>query len=126
MTQAHDQANPDALLDHADDILEGRVALGVRGARTAAVLARCAFEAWLDAQSAPWADDQAMRPTTQSKLVVLSALRGIEFGERAKRVWHGLSRACHHHAYELQPSVTEVRRLVAEARQLARGGRSGR
>ena len=74
------------------------------------------MEDWLDEQSA-WADVD-IRPTMNSKLVVLSALRGVEVGERVKRIWHGLSRACHHHAYELQPSSAEVRRLVAEVRQL--------
>ena len=45
----------------------------------------------------------------------------MELGERAKRVWHGLSRAVHHHAYELQPSVAEVRQLVKQVRVLAAG-----
>jgi len=47
-------------------------------------------------------------PTTMSKLVALGALHGVELGEQANRVWHGLSRALHHHAYELQPTVAEV------------------
>jgi hypothetical protein len=42
----------------------------------------------------------------------------LELGEDAKWVWHALSRACHHHTYELQPSTTEVKRLVATVRQL--------
>ncbi len=108
-----------ALLDFADEVLDGKIALGVRGPRTAAVLARLAFENWLNALSTAWAPVGDNRPTTNSKLVVLSALRGVDLGERATRVWHGLSRACHHHAYELQPSAAEVRRLVAEVRQLA-------
>jgi hypothetical protein len=43
-----------------------------------------------------------------SKLVALGALHGVELGEQANRVWHGLSRALHHHACELQPTVAEV------------------
>ena len=62
----------------------------------------------------PIADDR-------SKLVALGAFQGMELGERAKRVWHGLSRAVHHHAYELQPSVAEVRQLVKQVRVLAAG-----
>jgi len=38
----------------------------------------------------------------------VGALHGVELGEQANRVWHGLSRALHHHAYELQPTVAEV------------------
>ncbi|AKS35850.1 hypothetical protein [Mycolicibacterium goodii] len=105
-----------ALLAHADQVLNGTVDLGVRGPRTAALLARRAFEDWLDETSRSWAvhanSDRA--PTTSSKLVVLGALRGEELGETAKRVWHGLSRAVHHHAYELQPSVAEVRSLLRD------------
>ncbi|MGA8254169.1 MAG: hypothetical protein WB989_27045 [Mycobacterium sp.] len=40
-------------------------------------------------------------------------------GERARRVWHSLSQAVHHHAYELQPSPAEVRHLVGQVRDLA-------
>jgi hypothetical protein len=106
-----------ALLDYADEVLDGTVDLGARGPRTAAVLSRLAFEDWLN-EASTWLPAGQDRPTTNSKLVVLSALRGVELGEDAKRVWHALSRACHHHAYELQPSVAEVKRLVAAVRQL--------
>lgn len=106
------------LLTYADQVLDGTVNLGSRGPRTAALLARCAFEDWLDEISAPWATQVMSErpPTTSSKLVVLGALHGMELGERAKRAWHGLSRAVHHHAYELQPSVVEVRGLVGQVR----------
>lgn len=109
------------LLDYAGRVLDGDYGLGVRAPRTAALLARRAFEQWLDELSAPWAAEvQAGRPpTTSSKLVALGVLRGMEVGERAKRVWHGLSRAVHHHAYELQPSVLEVRSLVTQVRALS-------
>lgn len=109
------------LLDHADKVLDGAYGLGARGPRTAALLARRAFEDWLDELSAPWAAEVDARypPTTSSKLVALGALRGAEMGERAKRVWHGLSRAVRHHAYELQPSAAEVRSLVTQVRTLA-------
>jgi len=107
-----------ALLDFADQVLDGTVNLGMRGPRTAALLARRAFEDWLDEASRSWAAhvESDRPPTTSSKLVVLGALRGEELGETAKRIWHGLSRAVHHHAYELQPSVAEVRSLVSQVR----------
>jgi hypothetical protein len=103
------------LLDHADRLLDGSVALGPRATRVAAVLARSAFEDWLDLQC-PWAT-APKRPSTKSKLAVLG-VDDAAVGEHAKRVWHGLSRVCHHHAYELQPSPHEVRQLLAEVRQL--------
>jgi hypothetical protein len=107
-----------ALLDYADHLLEGKVALGSRGARTAALLARRAVEDWLDEQSAAWSGSSYSQPSTRSKLVVLGTLRGVELGEQAKRVWHGLSVACHHHSYELQPSAAEVSHLVQQVRKL--------
>lgn len=106
------------LLDYAGQLLDGVIALGARGPRTAALLTRCALEGWLDDQSAAWDKTPGLRPTTRSKLVVLAALRGPDTGERAKRIWHDLSRACHHHAYELQPSIIEVRQLLEQVRQL--------
>ncbi|OBG82603.1 hypothetical protein A5733_14945 [Mycobacterium sp. NS-7484] len=111
------------LLSYAEQVLDGTVRLGVRGPRTAALLARCAFEDWLDEMSAPWATqaETDRPPTTSSKLVALGALHGNELGEQAKTAWNGLSRAVHHHAYELQPSVTEVRYLVRLVRDACTG-----
>jgi hypothetical protein len=108
------------LLGYAEQVLDGTVSLGVRGPRTAALLARRAFEDWLDEVSASWLTQVVSdrTPTTSSKLVALGALQGMELGERAKRLWHSLSRAVHHHAYELQPSVAEVRQLVGHVRAL--------
>lgn len=110
-----------ALLDYADDVLDGTIALGPRAARIAALLARLALEAWLDEQSSSWSLASGKRPTTNSKLVVLDRLRGVEVGERTRRAWHSLSEAVHHHAYELQPSAAEVRHLASEVRQLGAG-----
>lgn len=107
-----------ALLDYADQLLDGAFGLGARGPRTAALLARSALEDWLDEQGASWSSPALGYPTTKSKLIALEALRGASLGERARRVWHGLSRAVHRHAYELQPSVAEIRGLVDEVREL--------
>jgi hypothetical protein len=105
-----------ALLDYADRLLDGSVALGARATRVAALLARSAFEDWLDQQCA-WAT-APKGPSTKAKLAVLGVLDDTDLGERAKRVWCGLSRVCHHHSYELQPSPHEVRQLVTEVRRL--------
>lgn len=104
------------LLDHAEQVLDGEVALGSSGPRTAAILARCALEEWLDEQS-PWARAYPSA-STRSKLVVLERLGESDVGARARRVWDALSRLAHHHAYELLPSAAEVRQLVAQVRRL--------
>jgi hypothetical protein len=111
-----------ALLDYAEQILDGKVALGSSAPRTAGLLARCALdEEWLDEQSASWASNEYPFPNTRSKLVVLDALRDAEIGAEAQRLWNALSRTVHHHAYKLQPSVSEVRRLVEQVRLLEGG-----
>ena len=107
-----------ALLDYADGVLDGTIDLGPRAARTAALLARLALEDWLTEQSASWWAASEKAPTMNSKLVVLGRNQGAEKGEHARRVWHSLSRAVHHHAYELQPSAAEVRHLVGQVRAL--------
>lgn len=107
-----------ALLEHADDLLDGKVALGVSGPRTAALLARCALEQWLDEQSASWMSMSYPFPSTRSKLVVLEVLGDPDLGAQARWIWEALSRSAHHHAYELQPSAAEVRHLVRQVRGL--------
>ncbi len=107
-----------SLLDYADQVLDGKVALGSSGPRTAALLARCALEEWLDAKSAAWSSQTYPFPSTKSKLVALETLGDRDLGARAQRVWNALSRSVHHHAYELQPSAAEVRHLVKQVRGL--------
>ena len=106
------------LLDHAEQVLAGRVALASSGPRTAALLVRCAFEEWLDEQSASWAPISYPFPSTKSKLVVFEVLGDSDLGAQARWLWEALSRTVHHHAYELQPSVAEVRHLLEQVRGL--------
>lgn len=110
-----------ALFDYAEQILDGKVALGSSGPRTAALLTRCALEEWLDEQSASWALTSCPRPSRRSKLVGLEALGDRSAGARARRLWEYLSRAAHHHSYELQPSASEVRHLLKQVRGPATG-----
>ncbi len=108
-----------ALLDYADQVLGGDVDLGGSAPRTAALLARCALEVWLDDQSQAWMSRELPYPSTRSKLVALEVLRDDpSLGDRARAVWSALSRAVHHHAYDLQPSAAEVRHLVTQVRGL--------
>ena len=103
------------LLDGADDLLAGG---GPRGAwpRAAALLTRTALE---QAVAARWAaagvDVQGVALSAQ-----VLALRHLVDPARAETVaalWAGLSRGCHHHAYELAPTVGELRGWVDETRR---------
>lgn len=99
-------------------LLDGKFSVGPSGPRTAALLARCALEEWLDEKSESWASSTYPHPTTASKLIALEVLGKGETGSRARRLWNSLSRAVHHHAYELQPSSIEVRQLVEQVSSL--------
>jgi len=74
------------LLTYAEQVLDGRVSLGARGPRTAALLARRAFEDWLDEVSATWCflSDQALRASWTphlSRLLRRDASAGAIFAE---------------------------------------------
>lgn len=96
------------LLGHAQHVLASR-SLSGSSPRTAAFLARRALEEIIDHRcealnaSAPWA-------STRSKLIVLRAL-DPDVGDCAAAAWSRLSSACHVHAYELPPSVSEMEHL---------------
>ncbi|BBX66583.1 hypothetical protein [Mycolicibacterium psychrotolerans] len=96
------------LLAQAQHILARRAVRG-SSSRTAAFLARRALEEIID-DRCDALDASAPSANTRSKLLVLKAL-DPDVGDTASMVWNRLSRACHVHAYELQPSVLEVQHL---------------
>lgn len=83
----------------------------------AAFLARRALEEIIELRCAAL---QAAAPyaTTRSKLPILRALDTQEVADAAALAWNRLSNACHLHAYEMQPSVTEVQQLCKMVAQL--------
>ena len=52
------------------------------------------------------------RTVARPRLILLRERGHAEIGEKAWIAWKGLSRACHHHSYELRPTVDEVRALT--------------
>jgi hypothetical protein len=54
-----------------------------------------------------------MRP----QLICLQGYVGRETAGRVHHTWGMLSRACHHHPYELAPSVEELRSLLASVNE---------
>jgi hypothetical protein len=90
-----------------------------RWPRACAWLIRLALEEALDqywARVLPAAAACPMRP----QLLLLPSYADTSIAERACEAWAGLSRAAHHHAYELAPTAAELRGWHATVSQLAR------
>jgi len=104
-------ATADRLLDDADEMLSGdRRANGSWWPRATALVLRSALELEL---AAYWS---RVEPGLEacSMRAQLTVLRRPEYagsgtGTDVAAAWHGLSRACHHHAYELAPTAAELR-----------------
>jgi hypothetical protein len=103
------------------DRLLGTVVPGMRGAwpRACAWLLRLELEAALDRF---WA---AVRPeigtathAQRPKLLLLPAYAGTDVARRVSYVWWALSRAGHHHHYELGITSAELTRLRDELVEL--------
>ncbi|QNK83691.1 hypothetical protein H7F38_11715 [Nakamurella sp. PAMC28650] len=110
----------------AASVLDGSVPVpDGNSARAAAVLARQALEQIVDERCAAVAPG-LLRPSMRSRLIIVTALDDAEFGACAQTAWDGLSRACHHHSYELQPAAGEVRELIKIVRDLTNQPDAGR
>lgn len=106
------------VLTMAEAVLDGSVSVpGGNSARAAAVLARQALEEIVDERCAAVATG-LVRPSMRSRLIILTVLDGDAVGASAQTAWDGLSRACHHHSYELQPTAGEVRDLIGLVRSV--------
>lgn len=119
-------AAPTDLLDLADAILDGSISVpGASAARGAAVIARQVLEDAVERRCQQLAGTVA-RPKFRSQLVLLRELGDPVVAERGRVAWDGLSRACHHHSYELQPSPTEVRGLTKAVTEFLKPTPSGK
>lgn len=97
------------VLDLARAVLQGRHAVPARqSARMAALLARQALEDMIGALCGP----ELARATMRTRLLYVRVLVDAELADHAGVAWHGLSHACHHHAYELSPTPGEVEHLA--------------
>ena len=108
------------LLDLADGLL-GRADPATAGLwpRASALLALRALEASL---LRLWADrgPGLERCPMRAQLICLRSYLGdASLAARAGHAWSALSRACHHHPYELAPTAAELRGWLAVVRELA-------
>ena len=87
--------------------------------RTAAVLGRQAIESALRQY---WGrrEPGLEHCSSQAQLLCLVAyLSKRELAQETSAAWSALSRACHHHPYELSPTAGELRTWLTTARTLA-------
>ena len=100
---------PQQLLSEADQLLATSTA-DTRGRwpRACAWLIRLALEETLDQYWARILPEAALCPM-RPQLLLLPSCAGTSTAERARDAWTGLSRAAHHHAYELAPTAAELR-----------------
>ncbi|PIB73370.1 hypothetical protein CQY22_017060 [Mycolicibacterium brumae] len=108
-------ARADALLRSPD-----RAAVG-NSARLAAFLARQAVEDLIDARCAALTGVPVVTGTTRARLAVLKSLDTTPAGPVLIDAWHQLTTFCHHHAYQLSPTVPEVRAQCAAVERACLG-----
>ena len=112
-------AGPLELVDMADEILHAHVsAWGGAWARAVALLTRQALEGALDELWA--ARGVNLSPiSAHAQLICLRAyLEDDALAAEVRYAWGALSRACHHHPYELAPTADELARWAVTVRAL--------
>lgn len=103
-------ADAEVLLERAGELLDApdRTAAG-NSARLAAFLTRQAVEDLIDARCAALCGPQVLTGTRKAKLAVLKSLDSTTAATVLSGAWYRLTGFCHQHAYELAPTVAEVR-----------------
>ncbi|WP_422748889.1 hypothetical protein ACN27E_10655 [Mycobacterium sp. WMMD1722] len=116
-------SDAEVLLARADKLLDSpdRTALG-NSARLAAFLARQAVEYLIDTRCAELTGVPVVVGTSKAKLAVLKSLDKTPVGPALIDAWHQLTGFCHQHAYQLSPTVPEVRAQCAVVERACFGG----
>lgn len=104
--------SPQSCLDAADQLLTS-VVRGTRGAwpRACAWLLRLALEAAMDDYWLRVKPEISALRARSPQFLVLHRYAGRQIAARAGYAWWALSRAGHHHCYELGLTATELRVL---------------
>ena len=110
-----------SLLVQADDLLRGAITIPSESLRGACWLGRAALEETVRQQLED-AGHPVGTASMRSMLACLESATGLstpQLARDAKYAWIGLSQAAHHHAYELAPTVAEVRHLLGLVARVA-------
>ena len=107
-------ADASALLDEARRLLTNAPGdTAGMWPRAVALLARQALEIALDdfwRSKAPG----AQLASRHAQLICIGAfVKDVKVASGIRSAWNNLSRACHHHAYELAPTADELSRMIA-------------
>jgi hypothetical protein len=104
-----------AMLRTAASVLAGRIAVPPRWrVRAAAVLGRTALEYAVRRTLRELTGASIGTQKTRHQLICLGELtEGVDWARDADWAWSALSSACHEHAYELEPTASEVGYLLA-------------
>jgi len=89
--------------------------------RGCAFLVRMELEEWVRSHSVTL-DENLANASMRSQLMCLGQTVQEDQAVRATYSWHRLSEACHQHAYELAPTVGELRFLLDEVQSLIESG----
>lgn len=87
--------------------------------RGVALLTRQALESAMDELWLRRAPEIAHASARAQLLCLRSYIRQDDLTERVTYVWGALSRACHHHAYELPPTAPELEAWIGTVEQFA-------
>lgn len=114
-----------AYLDAADHLL-AHVVPGAHGTwpRACAWLMRLALETELTAFWAVCCPEVGECRSRRAQLLLLPSYTTRELGRRATHAWVSLSRAGHHHSYELALTATELHHLRTEVTAVITGLRA--
>lgn len=108
----------EALLDRAEALLDVPTSAAAgNSARLAAFLARQAIEDLIDMRCADLCGVRQVSGTTKAKLAVLKSLDQAASGPTLVAAWNQLTGYCHQHAYQLSPTVAEVRDQCSAVRR---------
>lgn len=114
------EPDPRTLLELADQLLSEPIpSMEARWPRAVAILTRQALEMSLDrlwARVSPPVAAASMR----AQLLCLPDYLEPDLAARTSVTWAELSRACHHHAYELPPTAEELAGWLEVTGQLTR------
>jgi hypothetical protein len=101
------------LLAPARAVLDGRTPIPVgQRAFLAAALARQALEDTIERLCADRFGAVGHPVTMRSRLIMLGTVLDQRTMRAIEIAWAELSAACHHHAYELTPTTTEISHLI--------------